>query len=417
MTFLPECISITGMKKFLTKTISLLFAGLGLAAVPAWAESPRFALVIGNAAYDGPAALANAANDAGDVAAALESVGWQVTKVVNGDRKTMTRSIAKFRDQLSAADKPTALLYYAGHGLQINGQNYLVPIGETFETVDDVTSDAVSLQLVLDAFSEARVATDIIILDACRDNPFARKGTRSLGGSRGLSVINRPANQEGSAILFATAPGDTAADGTGRNGIFTTALLKYLKSDLSLQVLVTKVTGEVKRLTGGKQSPYSSLSLSDEFYLVPADRRAAFGSKVISPSAPVDAAAAQKAELVLKRDALVAQRRQITDQNGWSGWAGISGWSLLAVGGGLSGYAFWSAGQSYTSYQAATTQSGWDAARAQAQQSNLLFTVGVSAVGTGGLLALAAALFGPDTSALDGRISDIEHSLSLLGAK
>jgi hypothetical protein len=252
-------------------------------AASAWAgESDRFALVVGNAAYQGEAALAHPTTDASDVADLLKSIGWKVKLVLDGDRRALNSAVTAFRDELAGAEAPTALLYYAGHGVQIDGQNYLIPVGGTFQSADDVVHDAVSLASVQAAFDTGRAATQIFILDACRDNPFVKKASRSLGGSRGLSVVNKSSVVEGSAVLFATAPGETAADGTGRNGVFTQALLKYLGTDLKLQDVVTKVTGEVKKLTGGAQVPYNSLSLSDDFYMVPASLR-----KPVAPPATV----------------------------------------------------------------------------------------------------------------------------------
>lgn len=249
----------------------LLLTGLVLAVEAQ--EDNRFALVIGNAAYEGGAALAHSVNDAGDVAEALTAIGWKVTKVLDGDRNTLNKAVDDFHAALSEAKGPEALLYYAGHGVQINNQNYLIPVKETFETSNDIVHNAVPLQEILDAFADAQVTTDIVILDACRDNPFQKKNSRSLGTTRGLSVVSRPSQGTGSAVLFATAPGETAADGDGRNGVFTQAFLKYVKSDLPLQLLATKVAGEVKKLTGGAQQPYSSISLSDEYFLVPASMR------------------------------------------------------------------------------------------------------------------------------------------------
>lgn len=188
-------------------------------------DANRFALVMGNDAYSGEAALANPCNDASDVADALKSIGWKVTKVLNADRRAMNKAVDEFHDTLSGTPNSIALFFYAGHGIQIGGQNYLIPVKETFETASDVTHDAVALQSILDTFSDARVSTNVVILDACRDNPFVKKNSRSLGGTRGLTVVTKSNDVEGSAILFSTAPGETAQDGTGRNGVFTQALL------------------------------------------------------------------------------------------------------------------------------------------------------------------------------------------------
>ena len=239
------------MKKYVIM-VAIAFA----AAFPVMAQDQnRFALVFGNAAYEGDAALAHSVNDATDMAAALTGIGWKVTRVLDADRKAMNKAVASFRDAMSGTRDPIALLYYAGHGVQIGGQNFLIPVHETFESPDDIKDDAISLQSILDTFDDARVSTEVVILDACRDNPFEKKMSRSLGGTRGLSVVAKSTEVEGSAVLFATAPGQTAADGSGRNGVFTQALPKYINSDMKLQDLVTKVTGEVKSLTGGKQVP------------------------------------------------------------------------------------------------------------------------------------------------------------------
>jgi hypothetical protein len=263
--------------------LSLLTACVFFVASTLWAGEPdRYALVIGNGAYEGDAALAHPTTDASDVADLLKSIGWKVKLVLDGDRRALNTAVSAFRDQLAAAEGPTALLYYAGHGVQIDGQNYLIPVQGTFQSADDVVHDAISLGSIQTAFDTGRAVTQIVILDACRDNPFVKKASRSLGGSRGLSVVNKSSEVEGSAVLFATAPGETAADGSGRNGVFTQALLKYLGTDMKLQDVVTKVTGEVKRITGGAQVPYNSLSLSDDFYMVPTSLR-----KPVAPPATV----------------------------------------------------------------------------------------------------------------------------------
>jgi hypothetical protein len=390
----------------------------------AWAaeDDSRFALVLGNAAYDGDAALANSANDASDIANALSAIGWKVTKLINGDRKQMNRTIAEFRDAMSAAKNPTALLYYAGHGIQIGGQNYLIPVKETFETTDDVVNDAISLSSIQSAFDDAKVSTNIIILDACRDNPFVKKNTRSLGGTRGLSVVQKSSVVEGSAVLFATAPGDTAADGTGRNGVFTQALLKYINTDISLQVLAARVTGEVKRLTGGKQTPYSSLSLSDEFFLVPASMRtdapvpATVAPAAVAPAPQADPNQAVRASLVVQKETLVTQKREVQAKGSWAGILGGVGWATALAGAGLTGYSWYSGMQAGSDYNAATTQPQFDGARAKLATANSLFTVGLAAAGGGLVVGVISLFLGPDTGSIDRQIQDVDHKLTLLGA-
>ena len=251
------------------------------------AEAGRYALVIGNSAYQGQASLAHAANDASDMADGLEAIGWKVTRLVNGDRRAMNDALLEFGTRLAEDPSSADLLYYAGHGIQLDGQNYLLPVGTNYDTEDDVTVNGIRLQTVLSSFEDDKASLDIVILDACRDNPFLKKSTRSLGSSRGLATVSKVSAPEGTAVLFATAPGATASDGSGRNGLFTQALLHYLNSNLTLASVATRVTGEVKRLSGGAQVPYSSLSLTDDFYLLPDGRRTAS-----SPETPASAIAA-----------------------------------------------------------------------------------------------------------------------------
>jgi len=397
-----------------------LFAGV----VFADGGTNRYALVMGNAAYEGDAALANSANDANDMAAALTSIGWQVTKLIDGDRKAMNRVITQFRDTLAGNQNSTALLFYAGHGIQIGGTNYLIPIKESFDTPDDVANDAISLQTILNDFDDAKVSTDIVILDACRDNPFVKRNSRSLGGTRGLTVINKSTNVEGSAVLFSTAPGDTAADGSGHNGIFTQALLKYITTGISLQLLATKVTGEVKKMTGGKQTPYSSLSLSDEFFMVPAAMRtappvtAADLPNVALQPAPVQIdVQAVKASLVVEKQTLTAEKKQVQSNSAWVEWMGIAGWSLTAIGAGASGYGWYGGTQALSAYNGATSQSGYDSARNQMTGASQTFSVGLVVAGVGVTTGIVSLFLSPNTSSIDRKIQDVDQQITLLGGQ
>jgi len=413
------------MRRVLSGAVLALVVSL----VPAFAaeDDNRFALVIGNAAYEGEMALANPANDAGAMADTLAAIGWKVTKLLDGDRRAMNRVITQFRDALAGAKNPTAMLFYAGHGMQINGVNYLIPVKESFETPDDVVNDAVSLQTILNAFDDAKVSTNIVILDACRDNPFVKKNTRSLGGTRGLSVVQKSANVEGSAVLFATAPGDTAADGSGDNGVFTTALLKYITTDISLQVLAARVTGEVKRMTGGKQTPYSSLSLSDEFFIVPASMRTgapatAAAVPVVTVQPTVVAAPKQdqnsiKASLIIEKQSLTIQRQEIQSKGAWSGVVGGIGWFAALLGGGMSGWGYYEGTQALAEYNsiAPGNQQGYDGARDKMDGANTKFTYGLYMAGGGFGLAVISLFLGPDTSKIDSQMREVDKKIVLLG--
>jgi len=248
--------------------ILMLFCSSAYAQTPKTIE-PRVALVIGNAEYtDSVSPLKNPVNDAVDVSAKLEALGWRVVTGSNVTRRDMLRKIAEFRDLLKTSPGATAFFFYAGHGVQIDGKNYLLPVGEPFESLDDVRESAISLDRVTDAFSEANALRTLIVLDACRDNPFTQK-TRSISSSRGLAVV--PAYEladGGSAVIFATMPNDVAADGTGRNGVFTESFLTYIDKGLSLQDMYLRVKDDVKAKTGGKQNPsLTTAGLLSGFYL------------------------------------------------------------------------------------------------------------------------------------------------------
>jgi uncharacterized caspase-like protein len=267
--------NLTSAEKNVWIRCAFVIIGLLLLTLPCLAEPVRLALVVGNSAYEGDVALKNPTNDAKDFAEALKMVGWHVTLVTDTDRRTFNRSIQNFRDALAQYDGASALFYYAGHGVQIDGINYLIPVKTSFETVDDIKTDAVSVQAVATSFEEAKVGISLMILDACRDNPFVKKMTRSVGSTRGLSVVQSGGGAKGSAIMFSTSPGDVALDGTGRNGVFTAALLKYVNSDMKLEDLFKKVTAEVRLVSGGSQKPWINASMTSDFYFLPDEVRRA----------------------------------------------------------------------------------------------------------------------------------------------
>jgi len=219
-------------------------------------ESNRIALVIGNGSYTGGIdSLTNPTNDAQDVATKLTVSGWKVILVRDADRREMIRKVAEFRDLLKAAPKSTALFFYAGHAVQLEGKNYLLPINEKFEDKTDVVESAFVVDRIVDALDEAKVLQSVIFLDSCRDNPFKAK-SRSIGTTRGLAAVPaQESAEEGSAVIFSTAPNEVASDGVGRNGLFTEVLLSYLDSDLELTAMFRKVRDDVRKKSGGLQVP------------------------------------------------------------------------------------------------------------------------------------------------------------------
>jgi uncharacterized caspase-like protein len=240
----------------------ILSLSLALTAGMAKAE-PRLALVIANGAYeDGLPPLANPVNDGKLVAATLKKLGFAVTLVENVDQKGMKRAIAQFGDALGAAGPTTsALFYYAGHGLQVDGQNYLVPIHAAIAKEADVDLEAVSADTVLKQMEYAAPSTSIVILDACRNNPLSR-GMRD--GTRGLARMDAP---NGSYVAYSTAPGQTAADGNGKNSPFATALVaEMVKPGQGIEEAFRNVRVNVSKATHGEQTPWDSSSLMSSFY-------------------------------------------------------------------------------------------------------------------------------------------------------
>ena len=219
----------------------------------------RIALVIGNASYEGLGALDNPLNDARDVSSALARLGFGVSTVLDGTQQQIEEAVQLFARNLQEAQ--VGLFYYAGHGTQHQGHNYLIPIDANIQTAADLKYKAVQVDFILDHMSEAGNPLKIVVLDACRDNPFL--GTR--GYARGLAVISSP--PEASVIVYATAPGSTASDGDGRNSPFTMAFLKHLETPgLELHDFLGRVGVEVSAATRATQRPWIATDFYGRFY-------------------------------------------------------------------------------------------------------------------------------------------------------
>ena len=231
-------------------------------AVTAPVRSPqRHALVIGNSAYS-DAPLSNPVNDAREISRALKESGFSVTVLENTDFKTMLGAIRAFGDQLKKGG--VGLFYYAGHGMQIRGRNYLIPVGSNIEREDEVAYSAVDAQAVLDKMDAASNGTNIMILDACRNNPFIRS-TRN--GQQGLAQMDAPV---GTLVAFATSPGAVASDGAGQNGLYTLHLLQAIRQPgAKLEDVFKQVRSAVRRDSKGKQVPWEVTSLEGDFYFNP----------------------------------------------------------------------------------------------------------------------------------------------------
>jgi formylglycine-generating enzyme required for sulfatase activity len=248
----------------MARLVGLLLA-LALLPLPAVAEK-RVALVIGNSGYKHASELANPRNDAEDMAAALRVLGIEVIKGLDLDKPTMDREIRKFSTALTGAD--VGIFFYAGHGLQVNGNNYLVPIDAELSTAAALEFEMVRLDLV-QRVMEGEAKTNVLFLDACRNNPLSRNlaralGTRSTSIGRGLAAAE---SGVGTLISYSTQPGNVALDGQGRNSPYAGPLIKRIGTpgEDVLSVL-TDVRNEVLAATGDQQVPWENHALRARFY-------------------------------------------------------------------------------------------------------------------------------------------------------
>ncbi|MCY3671002.1 MAG: RT0821/Lpp0805 family surface protein, partial [Alphaproteobacteria bacterium] len=211
------------------------------------------------------APLRNPANDAADMAAALKGFGFAVIEGLDLGREAFEVKLREFARAAQGAE--AALFFYAGHGIQVGGENYLLPIDAKLEQELDLDFEALALSTVL---RQMRAQANLVFLDACRDNPLARELARSMGASRSAAVgrgLGRMNAASGALIAYATQPGNTAADGADRNSPFTAALLRQLAApDRSVNDLLTAVTGDVAAATGNRQQPWTHSSLRKPFH-------------------------------------------------------------------------------------------------------------------------------------------------------
>ena len=258
------------MPPFLHRRTTLL--RLSAISVAPWlpfallAEAPssasRSALVIGNSQYRALPTLKNPVNDAAALSARLGEMGFAVTARFDTDKSAFESAIGDFVARVGK-DRSVGLFYFAGHGLQLNWRNYLIPVDATLRRAEDVPRNAVDLKTLLDGLNRARNPMNIVILDACRDNPFST----DLGTGKGLSQIDAPV---GTLLAYATAPGNSASDGEGDNGLYTEHLLKEIRTpDAKIEDVFKRVRLNVRRASNGRQIPWESTSLEDDFYFVP----------------------------------------------------------------------------------------------------------------------------------------------------
>ena len=219
----------------------------------------RTALVIGNGNYKGATALQNPVNDALDMAEALRDLGFEVICKVDAGREEMDAAVQDFFRKLNRAQ--AGFFYYAGHGMQIDGINYLLPVDIRVSSSGDVKHRAIKMDWILSKMEDSGSDVNIVVLDACRDNPF--RGFRGTGN--GLAPIQ---GVRGSFIAYATSPGSVARDGRGRNGLYTSHLLRNIKKPgLTVEEVFREVRKQVAAETNDKQIPWDSSSLMGEFFI------------------------------------------------------------------------------------------------------------------------------------------------------
>ena len=265
--------------------------GLLVAAILAMATSPaaraeRVALVIGNGAYRHASPLPNPPNDARATAASLEAIGFRVFSGIDLDLDAMRDLIRSFARSLD--DTEAALLFYAGHGLQVNGENYLLPVDAELAHESDLRFEAFAVSELMQQLEDPSRAS-IVILDACRNNPLSRSFRRASRGAEVGNGLARLSAGTGSLIAFATAPGDVALDGEEEHSPFTEALLRHVRTPgLEINQLMTRIRADVYARTDGDQLPWTNSALLGELYLVPGDATAA---QQPAPSVPAPAPA------------------------------------------------------------------------------------------------------------------------------
>jgi uncharacterized caspase-like protein len=295
----------------------LLNAGLACAQ----ADKPsRVALVIGNGKYL-HAPLANPPNDAADMANALQAAGFTVIQRENASLREMVLALREFGDKLGRTS--TGVFYFAGHGLQVRGRNYLVPVDADIAREDEVAFAALDVAAVMEKLDSARNPINLVILDACRNNPF---GKRLQLSQQGLAQIEAP---PGTLIAFATAPGSSADDGGGRNGLYTRHLLEQMrKPGAPVEEVFRSVRAAVRKDSAGRQIPWESTSLESHFAFhapppapakaakapSPAPAGAAMGKPRSVPASAPPALAAGDTWTYRMRDLLQQTERSVTMQ-------------------------------------------------------------------------------------------------------
>lgn len=252
--------------------------------IEASAGEHRVALVIGNADYSGMKSLSNSLNDSADIASKLRGLGFDIVYRENLRLDQAGTVLQEFEDKLTSDS--VALVYFAGHGVQVDGENYLPLVDANIRNEHDVRSQSLSLKQLMAPLDRRETRLNLVFLDACRDNPYSYVGQRRGAVPAGLA---RYEGTRGSLVVYATGPGQVAEDGKGRNGPFSLALLEMIDTpDLEVNVLLTRVTAAVAARTEGKQVPYRSGNLQAEFFFHLATPSISQPSRVVTGNIPPD---------------------------------------------------------------------------------------------------------------------------------
>lgn len=284
----------------------------------ALAADPRVALVVGVSAYRQAPSLPNTINDAGGMSAALQRVGFRVRTVLDPDRAQLEAAVRQFGNEARGAE--AAVFYYAGHAVEVSGRNWVLPTSVELKSPRDLRFEALDLESLLEQVDGAARVT-ILLLDACRENPFEKRLTTA---SRGLSArgLGQVAAGAGTLVAFSTAPGTVAADGAGANSPFTAALLRHLEvPGLEVRQMLGRVRRDVREATRGAQVPWENSALEGEFYfapVAPVAPVAATAPVAASPAGQTSAQVASPADATAPRTAPSAAEPQALDPFGQS---------------------------------------------------------------------------------------------------
>jgi hypothetical protein len=246
------------IRALLALSLVLLYLGNIVAQNP----QEKYALVIGVKTYQHVQPLQNSLNDAKDLSALLKKKGFQVIELYDPKTKRdMQDAVRKYFGLLQGKDNVAGMVFYSGHGMQVDGVNYLVPAQANPQIKADLDDQCLSMDYVMSAIAEAGNGLNIFVLDACRNNPF-RSFSRSA--EKGLTMVNAP---RGSYIVYATKPGSVASDGTGRNGLFTSKLLQHINEDgLKFEEVFKRVAADVSKESADAQRPWISSDYTGDFY-------------------------------------------------------------------------------------------------------------------------------------------------------